>query len=293
MPNTIQTSINFVQAALGFWIPTIGTGNEPALSAANLTQQVMTSPPFRFPWNRNTASFQTTQFVQDYTVNVTDFGFLETGTFQPSAGITNVAGSGTTATMIAANSFKPGALVTITGLTNVAFNVTNQPILTASATQFTFASATSLASTPDAGLALSGRIGPLNIKNTTPLGESSDSQQPITIAVQLNTVGTSIKVRLLGTPNARYNIVLWYQKFAPLLSALTGSTGQWIAPDYFSYVYNRGFLAHLYEARGDVRAQQEKIAFAAALLATTEGLTDTEVNIFLAQYLANPRAMES
>jgi hypothetical protein len=59
------------------------------------------------------------------------------------------------------------------------------------------------------------------------------------------------------------------------------------------YIYNRGFLAHCLEAMGSGRAAQEKVAFAAALLANAEGLTDTEINIFLAQYLVNPRSMES
>lgn len=221
MTNTIQTSINAVQGALGFWNPTVGTNNEPAISAANMTQQVMISPPFHFPWNRNTIQFSTIIGTQDYTQVVTDFGWLELGTM-------------------------------LNPTTNKVF--------------------------------------PLAIKNTTPLGESTDSQTPTTLSVLVNTVGTSIKLRFLGVPNAVYTVNLWYQKFQPLLSTLGGA---WAAPDYLSYIYNRGFLAHLYEARGDVRAQQEKVAFAAALISTHEGLTDSEKNIFLQQYLVNPRSMES
>jgi hypothetical protein len=219
--NTIQTSINAVQSALGFWIPTVGTSNEPALTAANETQQVMLSPPFRWPWNRNSFTFNTVAGTQDYTQSVTDFGYMETATFQyPS----------------------------------------------------------------------SGKIFSLNVKNTTPLGESVDQQQPNTLGVQLNTVGTSVKLRFLGVPDKVYTVVVWYQKFIALMSTLATT---WTPPDYMSYIYNRGFLARLYEARNDMRAQQEKISFAAALIATCEGLTDTEINIFLAQYLANPRALES
>lgn len=218
--NTLQTSINAVQGALGFWNPTVGTNFEPALSAANMVQQVMTSPPFRFPWNRNKLTFSTVVGQQDYLETVTDFGYMETATFQyPS----------------------------------------------------------------------SGKILTLNVKNSTPLGETSDSQQPVTLGVQLNTVGVSVSLRFLGLPDKIYSVVVWYQKFAPLMS---DPTSTWVAPDYMSYIYNRGLLAHLYEARGDVRAQQEKVAFAAALISASEGLTDTEINIFLSQYLANPRAME-
>ena len=133
----------------------------------------------------------------------------------------------------------------------------------------------------------------LGVLNSTPLGESSDAQQPIKLAVQLNTVGTSVKFRFLGVPNNVYAVIVWYQKFAPSLTTLTGAGGTWLAPDYMKYIYNRGFLAFCLEANGSARAAQEKVAFAAALLATAEGLTDTEINIFLAQYLVNPRSMES
>lgn len=218
MANTIQTSINFVQGALGFWTPTVGTNNEPAITAANMTQQVMISPPFKWAWNRNSFTFNTVAGTQDYTQAVTDFGFAETATY-----------------------------------------------------------------------ATGSRIVSLDILNSTPLGESVDRQQPNRICVQQNTVGTSIKLRFLGVPDAIYTIVVWYQQFQPLMSSL-GST--WTAPDYMSFIYNRGFLAHLYEAKGDVRAQQEKVSFAAALLSAAEGLTETEKNMFLAQYLPNLRMNE-
>jgi hypothetical protein len=219
--NTIQTSINAVQMHLGGWNPTVGPNNEPAISAANMVQQVMGAPPFKFPWNRNTFTLTLVAGTQDYTQSVTDFGYLELATGQyPS----------------------------------------------------------------------SGKTFPIAVKNVTPIGESIDQQQPAMVSVLLNVIGTSVKLRFLGVPDKAYTVVCWYQKFIPLMTAVANN---WTPPDYTSYIYNRGFLAHLYEARGDIRAQQEKIAFAAALLSTAEGLTDTEINIFLAQYLANPRMLET
>ena len=220
MANTLQTSIYAIQCHLGFWNPTIGTNNEPALSAANMVQQVMGSPPFHFPWNRNVLSFSCIQTIQDYTQAVTDFGWIEKA-------------------------------VILNPTTSKYYPVT-----------------------------------PLNV---TPLGESNEQTVPASLAVQQNNVGTSVWLRFLGVPDANYSATVWYQKFMPLM---TGLSSPWVAPDYLSYIYNRGLLAHLYEARGDVRAQQEKIAFAAALLSTHEGLTDSEKNIFLAQYMPNIRAGE-
>jgi len=219
MANTLQTSINWAIGFLGYSTPTVGPNNEPALSSANMVQQVMTSPPFHFAWNRNSLTFTTTG-AQDYPTSVGDFGYMEKATFQPIAG---------------------------------------------------------------------GKVMPLNVLNNTPLGESSDVQQPVTLAAQLVSSG-SVTFRFLGLPDAPYTITVWYQKLAPLMTIL-GSA--WVAPDYMSHIYNRGFLAHCLEGKGDPRAQQEKVSFAAALLATHEGLTDTEKNIFLMQYLPNPREMLS
>src|SRR5271165_2040717 len=219
--NTVQGSINALQAALGFWIPSVGTNNEPAITAANMTQQVMMSPPFKWNWNRTEATFAVTGATTDYTETYTNFGFLEKAIFQPSAG---------------------------------------------------------------------GQYLPLAVFNCEPISKSSDAQQPISLTALLNIIGTSVTFRIFPLPDQAYNVTVTYQNFPVLISTLSAT---WTPPDYMSYIYNRGFLAHLYEARGDIRAQQEKIAFAAALLSTAEGLTDTEKNIFLAQYLMNPRMLES
>lgn len=219
MSNTIQSSVNWATGYLGYSTPTVGPNNEPAITAANMTQQVMTSPPFRWSWNRNSITFSAGNGVQDYPQSVADFGFAEKATFQP----------------------------------------------------------------------VGGQIMPLTVLNHTPLGDSNDQQQPTTLAVQLNNVGTSVTFRLLGVPSGTNVVTVWYQKFVPLMSLLTSG---WTPPDYMSYVYNRGFLAHCMEAKGDPRAQQEKVNFAAALLGTAEGLTETERNIFLAQYLPNTRDVQ-
>lgn len=216
MSNTIQTSVNWATGYLGYSTPTVGPNNEPAITAANMTQQVMLSPPFKWAWNRLSVQFTATSGIQDYIVPVTDFGFAEIATFQPTG----------------------------------------------------------------------GKWSALTVLNHTPIGASSDLQQPNMITILLNVVATSIKVRFLGVPNNTYLVDLTYQRFQPLMATLSSN---WTPPDYMSYIYNRGFLAHCMEAKGDPRAQQEKVNFAAALLGTAEGLTDTEKNIFLAQYLPNLR----
>jgi len=57
------------------------SNNEPALTAANLTKQTMLSAPFKWPWNRGTFHVDLdpgeTQWAQDYTFDLPDFGYTE------------------------------------------------------------------------------------------------------------------------------------------------------------------------------------------------------------------------
>lgn len=220
MSNTIQTSINWAQGYIGYLVPTVGTNGEPAVTAANMVQQIMQSPPFTFPWNRVTVQQAVTAGTQDYTISATNFGYLENCTL-------------------------------LNGTTN--------------------------------------KYSPCDVKNTTVIGKSNDQQRPNVLSVQTSIPGTSITVRFLGVPDVNYTAYIDYQQFSPLMSSAASG---WTVPDYMSYIYNRGFLAHLLEVKGDPRAGQEKMAFAAALLATHAGLTETERNLFLSQYLINPRMVE-
>jgi len=78
MSTTVQNLIDFAQPFIQYSPLAVGTGNQPALGIANELQIMITNPPFTWPWNRAENSSQTlTAGTQDYTVNITDFGFLE------------------------------------------------------------------------------------------------------------------------------------------------------------------------------------------------------------------------
>lgn len=80
---TIQSTMNWATAYLNFSVPAVGASNEPSITNANTVLQAMTGPPFRWNWNRNTASFVCIPGTQDYTTGVPTFGFIE------SASLTN------------------------------------------------------------------------------------------------------------------------------------------------------------------------------------------------------------
>lgn len=76
----IMSSALFARPFLGYQPVNISNG-EPALQAANMVRQTMLSPPFRWVWNRGSASMQldTTakSWPQDIVFQLANFGFLE------------------------------------------------------------------------------------------------------------------------------------------------------------------------------------------------------------------------
>lgn len=76
----IMSSALFARPFLGYQPVNISNG-EPALQAANMVKQTILSPPFRWVWNRNGATFQldplSTEWPQDTLLDLDDFGFLE------------------------------------------------------------------------------------------------------------------------------------------------------------------------------------------------------------------------
>lgn len=59
---------------------------EPALTSANIVCQVMLQPPFKWRWNRASASFPITTVGGDFLVAIADFGFIEKAYVTDGAG---------------------------------------------------------------------------------------------------------------------------------------------------------------------------------------------------------------
>lgn len=257
--------------------------NEPAITSANLILSTILAPPFIWNWNRSSVTFITSINIQDYVRAITTFGNIEKASYIPAANITNVAGSGTIATMTAANSFVVGNVVTITGLTNTVFNVTNAIILTASATQFTFASTHSVSSTADTGIAISGSQSEItNIVNV--LGAGAELGTPNSIAPQVDDNSGNITFRILPVPDGVYQITIIYQKSIPALITTTASTWAPI-PDKYAYVYEWGFLALMSAYLQDPKWQSYNQKFVSALLGIAEGISEDQRNIFQKAWL--------
>jgi len=291
---TLAGSIAFAQTRIGYAPLTTGTSNEPAITSANMVLQTILAPPFKWSWNRGSLIQQLVANQQDYTgISATTFGYAEKATIQGSATITAVqAGAGTATFTVSGmvpsalnNAFVIGGLLTTTGLTNSSYNLTRQTITAVGTTTVSISNAGTLSLTSDSGVAASGKIFEIPVRNSEPFSESLDAQQPGSISVQGNDNAGNISIRTMGVPDQGYQLILTFQKFPALF---TSTAGTWAPiPDYLSYVYQKGFTALAMEYFDDPRAQQEKLAFAASLLSIAEGLTETEKNIFLAPYLTN------
>jgi hypothetical protein len=290
MSRTLQQSTNWATTFVNYLPLNVGTGNQPALDNANHVKQLFLSPDvMSTAYNRGFASFQTVIGQQDYVVNITNasiptFGYLETASVQPCATLTNVAGSGTVATITAVNEFEVGDTVTITGLTTTQFNVTNAPILSTNGTTFTFASTHSQSSTGDTGLAVSGEVNQIkDVYNTRSLSKSSDGQRPSAISVQYNDGAGNITFRLMGVPNATLNVVLDFQQAAVPFTTMSSTWAP--IPDTYAYIYDRLFLGECLEPVDAQRAQAEKQRGVLALVSIQNGMALQDKAIFVAQYL--------
>ena len=103
--------------------------------------------------------------------------------------------------------------------------------------------------------------------------------QPAFISVIADDGNGNITFRLMSVPDAQYILNLVYQKAAPTFS---NATDTWAPiPDYYSYLYNQGFLAKTYEYKGDERFAFAHSEFLKQAVSASDGLTDTQKNIFL------------
>lgn len=101
----------------------------------------------------------------------------------------------------------------------------------------------------------------------------------------------TITFRFLPVPDQNYSVSLIYQKAALLFTNLTDTWAP--IPDYFSYLYNQGFLAKAYEYWNDARFGVTMQLFIRQVLGANAGLSDSQVNIFLGDRVAIERTAQS
>lgn len=253
--------------------------NEPAFTSANTVRMTMMSPPFKWRWNRNTIGWYTVAGVQDYTLI----------NWSASYQILPSNGSPTSVYLIDSNGYSQQGSAGTTGLTIPSFNSTVGGTTVDGTVTWTNVGAlyTTL------GI---NSIWSLNWIETTSvldpvankwyeaqsklcLGLDSPTSRPKFIAAQsLDNLG-NVGFRLLPSPDNAYQILMNTQA-VPTLFTSTSQTWSPI-PDAYSHIYNWGFLALMFLYSDDYRFGYANQKFVTSLLAANEGLTETEINIFL------------
>lgn len=89
----------------------------------------------------------------------------------------------------------------------------------------------------------------------------------------------NITFRLMPVPGASYPVTVQYQKAQPLFTSLSQTWAP--IPDFMFYIYSLGFMAFALLYKGDSRFPAAMQQFASTLIANAEGLTESEINIFL------------
>jgi hypothetical protein len=120
------------------------------------------------------------------------------------------------------------------------------------------------------------------------IGKEGILGRPAKIAVLLDDNAGNMTFRLFPVPDVAYTIDLLYQKAPPLASVL-GNTTWAPVPDKYAFVYERGFLAQLQMMYNQQLALSNMEIFFRQLISVSEGLTENEKNIFLADMLRSAK----
>lgn len=256
----------------------IGNYMEPALTSASTVLQTITGPPFAWPWNRVVTGFVTTAAQQDYTlINWTASMTVQLGwlTVDDAGNSQKVTTAGTLGTTQPTWNHTKGGTTNESGHggTAVWTNLGSIGVSVSQTYRFGWIETSSVfdvsAATPK-WFELTSKIC---------LGLDSSQSLPRFLSAQADDGQGNITFRLMSVPDAAYPIAITVQE-SPLLFTSTQQTWSPV-PDRYSRIYNWGFLFFMWLFADDPRAGLANGKFVSQLLGSNQGLTQTEINIFL------------
>lgn len=251
---------------------------EPALTSANTVLQTIVGAPFAWRWNRVTTGFVTVAGQQDYTLfnyaanTAVQFGWLAV---DDAGNCQQCTVAGTTGTGPTWNHTKTGTTADGTA------TWTNMGVISADAK-----GAYSLNWIETSSVYDPNENAPSWHEIETHLCLSLDGRKgrPRFISAQSDDGLGNVTFRMMSVPDAAYPVSITMQQKSPLFTA----TGQSWAPipDEFSRIYNWGFLSLMWLFSDDPRFQVANAKFVSSLLGASEGLSETQRNIFLNNWQA-------
>ena len=254
----------------------IGGFKEPAITSANTVLQTILGKPFRWQFNRAITGFFATPGTQDYLLL-----YAWPASQALSAGTQLIDTNGNSQIITVAgttNATVPSWNATVGGTTtdNGATWKNQGPIPNATSS-FSFGWIEN-ASVQDP---VSSKW--IQISNKVDLALDAATSRPQNIAAEL--LGTlGVLFRLMPVPDKAYPVAITLQQDATLITSLNQTWAP--LPDAFGYVYQMGFLSFAYEFADDSRWAPTRQRFIAALLGAAEGLSATDIDIFLSNFNA-------
>jgi hypothetical protein len=116
------------------------------------------------------------------------------------------------------------------------------------------------------------------------LALDSAQSRPHDVSAQYQDANGNITFRLMPAPDKAYPVVLSIQQKPPVIDSLNNTWAP--IPDEYSRLYNWGFLSLAYLYADDARFTAANQKFIAALLSTSQGLTQSERNVWLNNWQA-------
>jgi hypothetical protein len=261
----------------------LGNFLEPAITSANIIRQMIMGAPFTWRWNRVVTGFITTAGQQDYTLfNWAASTNVQSGwlTVDDAGNSQQVTTAGTTGTVAPTWNHTSGGTTDESGHAGTAVWTNLGSINETVSQTYTFAWMETVAA-QDVSLSVPKWF---EIETKLVLGSDSAQSRPRYIAAQGDDGAGNITFRMMPVPDAAYPIALTIQQKPPLF---TGLNQPWSPiPDEFSRIYTWGFLSLMYLFADDARFTVANGKFVSQLLGASEGLTETQRNIFLENWQA-------
>jgi hypothetical protein len=295
----LQNSMNWALPYIQYSPLSAGTLGEPAVSTATLIRNSLLSAPLAWAWNRKEdSSVTTTAGIQDYTVSLTDFGYLEKASLTDSNGniyeikdvYNNLPLSATTGSTNSRSRPLAVAVLLSTPGTSIKIRFMQVPdqIYTVNLTYqmaavpFTANAITSCANASGANTTYTGTFTPsLFVAGQSALISGF-------LAHPLNN-GTFVIVSCTSTTL----VVANSSGVAETIPAYAVNASWFPVPDYYSDIYNWLFLSEALAITDDPRSQTYRQRGVASFLAKADGLTEMQRNAFIQQWLNYQRESQS
>jgi hypothetical protein len=285
---SITQSINWARTFIQYVPLTAGTGSEPAFSTGTMIRNSILNVGI-YPWNRNEdSSTSTVVNTPDYTVALTDFGFLEKASVTDDQGnIYEIKDILNTAPLASTNS-QPGRPNAICVITNIPYTSVKIRLFPCPDKIYTVTLTYQKISVPFQSFNITS-VATSSGGNAVYTGTFTGASLP---------VGTSTLVAgFVATPanNGTFKVVSVTPTTLTLNNAsavaethaATVTNPNWDPiPDSYMDVYNNLFLAEMFTVADDNRVMTYRQRGVAAMLAKAEGLSETQKNIFAQQWLA-------